>query len=61
MITGIFLYNHGAAYIEEIVETLRNLNLDIRAIEANSDIVSNLVPNTLQRGAESWLTLGITG
>ena len=55
MIEGIFLYNRGAAYIEEIVEALRDLNLDIRRIEANSDIVSNLVPFALQRGAESWL------
>ena len=55
MITGVFLYTPGAAYIEEIVKTLRSLNLDIRKIEANSDIVSNLVPNALQRGAESWL------
>ena len=55
MVKGVFLYNRGAAYIEEIVEVLRGLNLDIRKIEANSDIVSNLVPFALQRGAESWL------
>ena len=57
MIKGIFLYNRGAAYIEEIVEVLRRLNLDIRIIEANSEIVSNLVPKALQRGAKSWLIL----
>ena len=56
MIEGIFLYNRGAAYIEVIVKTLReDLNLNIRKIEANSNIVSNLVPNALQRCAESWL------
>ena len=55
MVKGIFLYNRGAAYIGEIVTVLRALDLDIRGIEANSDIVSNLVPNALQRGAKSWL------
>lgn len=55
MITGVFLYNHGTAYIEEIVKTLRNCNVDIRKVEAHSGIVSNLVPKALQRGAESWL------
>ena len=55
MIRGVFLYNHGAAYIAEILKALRSLNINIRNIEANSDIVSNLVPRALQRGAESWL------
>ena len=53
----IFLYNRGAAYIEEIVTALRDLDLDIRRVEASSDLISNLVPNALQRGAESWLIL----
>ena len=51
----IFLYNRDAAYIEEIVTALRDLDLDIRRVEASSDLISNLVPNALQRGAESWL------
>ena len=55
MVRSIFLHYPGAPYIKEIVRVLRSLDLDIRKIEANSDIVSNLVPNALQRGAESWL------
>lgn len=52
---SVFLYNRDATYIEEIVAVLRDLNLEVRAIEANSEIVFNLVPSALQRGAKSWL------
>ena len=59
MIKGIFLYYPEAAYLEETRAALSDLNtLDIeREIEASLGIVSNLIPRTLQRGAESWLVL----
>ena len=57
MIAGVFLYIRGAAYIEETIAALQTFDLNIERIEANSEIVSNLVPNALQRGAESWLIL----
>ena len=55
MIKGVFLYYRGAAYIEEALAALRNRNLNIQEIEVNSEMVSNLVPGTLQRGTKSWL------
>ena len=59
MVNGVFLYIHGAAYVEETIAALRNFGLDIRTreIKANSEVISNLVPNALQRAAESWLIL----
>ena len=55
MIILTFLYYRGAPYTQRILEALRTFNLNVKEIEANSEIVSNLVPNALKRGAESWL------
>lgn len=57
METGIFLYHPEATYLKETQDALRGLNLNLREIEADSGIVSNLVPGTLRRDAESWLIL----
>lgn len=55
----IFLYNHGITYFREVLGHLQACNLRIRTVAANVDLVSNLVPNILQRGAESWLILPV--
>ena len=58
MIRGVYLYYHDAA--EETLAALNRLNsnmFDIQPIEANSEIVSSLVPGVLQRDAKSWLIL----
>ena len=57
METGIFLYYPEATYLKETQDALRGLNLNLREIKADSGIVSNLVPGTLRRDAESWLIL----
>ena len=57
MIKGTFLYYPNAAYFEKTRDVLRRLDLDIREIEANAEIVFNLVPEPLRRSAESWLIL----
>ena len=57
METGIFLYHPEATYLKETQDALRGLNLNLREVEADSGIVSNLVPGTLRRDAESWLIL----
>ena len=52
------MYYHDAA--EETLAALNRLNsnmFDIQPIEANSEIVSSLVPGVLQRDAKSWLIL----
>ena len=57
MAKGIFLHYPDADYLEEARNALRRLNLDIQEITADFETVSNLVPYTLQRGAEFWLIL----
>lgn len=56
MTTGVFLYYPNAAYLQETTAALRKL-VDVREIKADSEMVSNLVPRTLQRGVKSWLIL----
>ena len=55
MVNVIFLHYRGAPYTKKILAILRNFDLNIRAIEAKPEIVSNFVPNALKRGAKSWL------
>lgn len=55
MVNGIFMYYRGAGYIKEVLDALRSLDIHFRAIETNREIVSNLIPKALIRGAESWL------
>ena len=60
MIRGVFLHYRNAAHSEETLAALNRLNsnmFNIQPIEANPEIVSNLVPGVLQQGAESWLIL----
>ncbi len=57
MAIGIFLHYPNAGYLEEARNVLNGLKLDIQEIKADYETVSNLVPYTLQRGAESWLIL----
>ncbi|KAF5415309.1 MAG: hypothetical protein C5S48_06305 [Candidatus Methanogaster sp.] len=59
-LTGVFLRYSGASYIAEVQAALRDLKpywSEIREVEANFEIVSNLIPMALQEGAESWLIL----
>ncbi len=56
MVTGVFLYYPDAAYLQETRAALRRL-VDVSEIEADADIVSNLIPDTLQRDVKSWLIL----
>lgn len=57
MVNGIFLYYPNAGYLERTQAALRRLDLPIEKIRVNRETVSNLVPGTLQDGAESWLIL----
>ena len=57
MVNGIFLYYPNAGYLERTQVALRGLDLPIEKIQVNRETVSNLVPGTLQDGAESWLIL----
>lgn len=56
MTTGVFLYYPDAAYLQQIRAVLREF-VDVWEIEADADIVSNLIPDTLQRDVKSWLIL----
>ena len=56
MVNCIFLSYPGVPYIEETLEVLKRRDLNVVGkIEATSEVVSNLVPNALRHGAESWL------
>lgn len=60
MLEGVFLYYRNAAHSEKTLAALNRLNsnmFNIQPIEANPEIVSNLVPGVLQRDAKSWLIL----
>lgn len=60
--TGIFLHYGGSDYIARLSAFFRDSQLHpywgkIQDVDADFEIVSNLVPGSLQEGAESWLVL----
>ena len=57
MFKGIFLFYSETPDNRLIIESLQSCNISIRILKVNPAIVSNLVPNALQREAESWLII----
>ena len=57
MVTSVFLHYPNAGYLQNIRTILGRLLGDVWEIEADSEMVSNLVPAPLRLGAESWLIL----